>query len=183
MNGSSEPDKPASAPLVPAIKLSIQGIDLQMPSIGPVVKSIGQFVSAPQLEKIRGGLGLPFPHQLALAVHARIGEFLTAQEPVVHAMVFPTTIAATTSFGHVVVTAEDLASASDNLVVEVSAPRAGVAGVAYGQWLFLAILWLVMLAMPIAIVESKLSPDAYYGLLGNVAVAITFDILGKRNKR
>ena len=50
-------------------------------------------------------------------------------------------------------------------------------------------LWLIVLAMPVVIVDSKVSTDtklildAYYGVLANLAVAITFDILSKRKKR
>jgi hypothetical protein len=74
-------------------------------------------------------------------------------------------------------------------VEEFDSRRRVLAGLSDGQILTLVLIWLIVLVIPAAAWDANLPTeiqalvDVYDGVLANVAVAITFDILGKRKKR
>jgi hypothetical protein len=135
-----------------------------------------------------GGLTQPFVRRIVRAVDAGVRELLSAPEsPVTNLVVYaPVATATGTAPAPTVPAVATLAGAGTITASgSVALPQARVAG----QILALVLVWLLVLVIPAAAWEANLPPevqalvDVYDGVLANVAVAITFDILGKRKKR
>ena len=135
-----------------------------------------------------GGLGQPFVRRIARAVDAGVRELLSAPEsPVTNLVVYPTVATATGTAPAPAVTGTATVAGAGTITASGSVvlPPTRVAG----QILALVLIWLVVLVIPAAAWDANLPPevqalvDVYDGVLANMAVAITFEILGKRNKR
>jgi hypothetical protein len=190
MSESKEPDWPG--------ELAKGGEGLRR-QVEPIVQAAEQFVRDARRVKGRGGPALPFPQRVALAVDAGMRELLPARrQPVAHQATASLTVTPVLKATAEVAAAAGIAPSptvyvydgdvitfSESASVEVRDSRNDMAG----RILALVLVWLIVLVIPVAAWDANLPPevqalvDAYDGILANVAVAITFDILGMRNKR
>lgn len=147
-----------------------------------LLQTTEQFIGDARRAKGAGGQALSFYQQIALAFDARLRELVPPRE---RHVVGHSTISGSTAIVSVTAIA-GLATATGSAgmpQVHSQAERS------IGQILALVLLWMLVLVIPAAAWDAKLSPevqalvDAYDGILASVAVAITFDIFGKRNKR
>ena len=147
-----------------------------------------------QVEPIVQAGGWPTPFLLlANAVDAQMRELLSPGNVNVAITAIAEVAAAARGLAlspTVFVSDAEVAIASERESVdELVSRRRVLAGLSAAQILALVSVWLIVLVMPVVIVDSKLSTDtklvldAYDGVLANLAVAITFDILSKRKKR
>jgi len=191
MNEENEPDRLAEL---------AKGGEALRGQMEPVVRAAQQFVRDAQQAKARGGPALPFAQRVALAVDAGIRELVPEpKRPVAHhrtaGLVVNISSAAsarvTTGAGLTIqpvfgAVRGDTAAATETVAVEVLDSRRGLAGLNAGQILALVLVWLLLLAMPVAIVDAKLSQEAqqaaeaYYAVAVALAVKITFRIVDTR---
>lgn len=148
--------------------------------VEPIVQAAEQFVRDARRAKSAGGPALPFAQRVALAVGADIPELLS---PLERHVVGHSAISGTAAMVSVTAVA-GLATANGSAAmpsVRVQAEQSA------GQILALVLLWLVVLAVPAAVMAADLPPeaqvmlDAYDAILAALAVKITFRILDKRN--
>jgi len=158
-------------------QLIIWGSEATRRQIEPIVQAAQQFVRDAHRARASYGPALPFAKRVALAVDAGIRELIPPREPVVHVTLSDTGAAAST------LAMAGLATASGSAAmpsVRVQAERSA------GYILALVLLWLVVLAVPAAVMATDLSPgaqvmlDAYDAILAELAVKITFRVLDKR---
>lgn len=132
------------------------------------------------------------PYRVVRAVGAAVRELGVARQPVVrHVALYD----AGSAVDAVAFAGVATAAGSAPMPQVVTEDHVGVdrrpgplAALDAGQILTLVLIWLVMLGLPFVIVDSKLSTDTklilgfYYGVLGNLAVEITFGIIEQRRK-
>jgi hypothetical protein len=178
-----------------------KGGDAVRRQIELLVQGAQQFVRDGQQGTASGGPVPPFQQRVVRAVGAAVRELGSARQPVVHQRsaalnvnVAVTATAAVATAGGlalnptVFVSSGDVATASEDSAVKVPGPSRGADSAAYGQVLFLVLLWLVVLLTPLVVMDSKLSPGtkeiliAYDGIFANLAVAITFKLIEQRHK-
>lgn len=167
-----------------------------------IAQAMEQFACIASWPRINIGPALPYTLRLANAMDAQMRELLSPG-PAAHqisatlnanvAITATAEVAAAQGFAlspTVLVPGGDVATASESASVDViDLRRRGLVGLGDGQILALVLVWLLVLVIPAAAWDANLKPeiqalvDAYDGILANVAVAITFDILGKRKKR
>jgi hypothetical protein len=155
----------------------IQGHVAMWRQIEPIVQAAQQFVRDARRARTSCGPVLPFAQWVALAVDASIRELMPPREPVVHVTLSDMGAAAST------LAMAGLATASGSAAmpsVRVQAERSA------GQILALVLLWLVVLAVPAAVMAADLPPeaqvmlDAYDAIFAALAVKITFRVLDER---
>jgi hypothetical protein len=168
--------------------------------IEPITRALEQFARIANWSKINIGPALPYPLRLANVMDAQMRELLSPG-PATHqrspALNVTTSASAEVAAAGglalsptVFVSDGDVFTLSETASVEeLDSRRRGLAGLSDGQILALVLLWLLVLVIPAAAWDANLPTEvqtlvvAYDGILANVAVAITFDILGKRKKR
>jgi hypothetical protein len=195
MNEENEPDWLAEL---------AKGGDAVRRQVEPIVQAAQQFVRDAQLAKASRGPVLPFAQRVALAVDAGMREFLPERKPpVAHLMTaalvvtpsFTATVRRTPAAAALTVlpvfggSQGEVAAATETVTVEVRDSRQGLAGLNYGQWLALVLIWLVVLGIPAAIADANLAPqvavmvDAYDAILAELAVKITFRTFDSRRPK
>ena len=132
----------------------------------------------------------PLARRITRAVDAALHELTSAPEPVVHNMTFHAGLATAsavalaptiTAVGSIVLPKMRVSGQ-----ITVQNRVRGQAERDIGYILALVLLWLVVLAVPAAVMATDLSPgaqvmlDAYDAILAELAVKITFRVLDKR---
>jgi hypothetical protein len=167
-----------------------------------IARAAEQFTRIANWPKINVSSGLPYPLRLANAMDAQMRALLSPEPGARQRSVSLNANVAITANAElaaaqgiapsptVFVSDGDVATASENESVEmIDSRRRGRVGLSDGQIFTLVLLWLLVLAIPAAAWDANLPSeiqaliDVYDGVLANVAVAIMFDILGKRKKR
>jgi hypothetical protein len=181
VSGNEEPGRP-----VEVGKVS----DAMRRELQPIVKAVEQIVRDARLAKARGGPALPIVQRVALIADARLQELLSGGErPVVRqgssagyasGVGTVTGVATVPASGGLAMRPMSMAG---EITVEVR--RSPIDG----QLFVMVILWLIVLVGPEAIMKANPSSgvtgtlDAYYGVIGAIAVAVTADYYQKRKRR
>jgi hypothetical protein len=156
----------------------------------PIVQAAAAFVRDAQRTQSGGTRGLSFAERLALGVHGVIREALSEieSEPVVYAAAVTMTAVGTMTIDAEVRGGVTVGHAT--AVGTATGYRSDIAGFTPGQFLFLLMVWVIVLGLPPTMVfslkqgsDSQQLAEVYCGEIAALVVAVTVEIVAKREKR
>jgi hypothetical protein len=167
-----------------------KGGDAVLGQIEQLVQSARRFMRDGRQAMASSGPVPPLQDRVIRAVGAAARELAPARQPVIQPVLLPTTV-----IGHSSLTGGGTITATGSLTMApmrvsgqatVQNPPDISAEQRIGQILAMVLLWLIVLAVPAAVMATDLSPeaqatlDAYDAMLAALAVKITFRIIDKR---